>query len=45
MMQKRLIFRLPDEMYTQINRVVKKGKAKTVSDLIRQALKEFLKDA
>jgi Arc/MetJ-type ribon-helix-helix transcriptional regulator len=44
MMQKRLIFRLPDEMFVQVNRAVENGKAKTPSDLIRQALKEFLKE-
>jgi len=29
-------------MYEQANRAVKEGKAKTVSELIRAALKEFL---
>ena len=41
-MQKRLIFRLPDSMFEQINKAVKNGKAKSASDLIRAALKEFL---
>jgi len=36
------MFRLPDKMYEQVNEVVKNGKAKTVSDLIRKALSEFL---
>jgi len=42
-MQKRLIFRLSDNMYYEIVKAVKMGKAKTNSDLIRLAVEEFLK--
>jgi len=42
-MDKRLIFRLPDQMYEQVNQAVQKGKAKNPSELIRAALREFLK--
>lgn len=41
-MDKRIIFRLPDEMYEQVNEAVRQGKAKTVSELIRAALSKFL---
>ena len=41
-MRKRIIFRLPDQMYEQVNKAVKSGKAQTLSELIRAALKEFL---
>jgi Arc/MetJ-type ribon-helix-helix transcriptional regulator len=41
-MEKRLIFRLPDNMFEQANKAVKNGKAKTVSHLMRIALREFL---
>jgi len=41
-LEKRIIFRLPDSMYEQVKEAVKKGKAKTPSELIRAALKEFL---
>ena len=44
-MEKRIIFRLPDKMNEQINRAVKEGKVKTVSELVRAALKEFLKES
>jgi Arc/MetJ-type ribon-helix-helix transcriptional regulator len=42
-MKNRIIFRVPEETYEQVNRAVKEGKAKTVSELIRASLKEFLK--
>ncbi len=41
-MEKRIIFRLPDAMYEQVKRVVKEGKARNPSELIRAALEEFL---
>jgi Arc/MetJ-type ribon-helix-helix transcriptional regulator len=41
-LEKRIIFRLPDSMYEQVKEAVKKGKAKTPSELVRAALKEFL---
>jgi len=41
-MQKRIIFRLPDKLYEQVQQAVKNGKAKNPSELIRAALKEFL---
>ena len=41
-MEKRIIFRLPDKMNEQVNQAVKEGRAKTVSELVRAALKEFL---
>jgi len=40
--KKRLIFRLPDKMFEQVNKAVKDGKAKNPSELVRAALKEFL---
>jgi len=43
-MEKRIIFRLPDTMYEQVNVAVKEGKAKTPSDLIRLALAQFFKE-
>ena len=41
-MQKRLIFRLSDKMFEQVNKAVKDGKAKNSSELARTALTEFL---
>ena len=41
-MQKRIIFRLPDQMYEQINALTKEGKFKNLSEIVRQALTEFL---
>ncbi|MEM3700881.1 MAG: ribbon-helix-helix domain-containing protein [Candidatus Bathyarchaeia archaeon] len=41
-MKKRIIFRVPDAMYEQVQEAVKKGLAKTPSELIRAALKQFL---
>jgi len=41
-MQKRIIFRLPDQLFEQVEQAVKQGKAKTPSALIRSALKDFL---
>jgi Arc/MetJ-type ribon-helix-helix transcriptional regulator len=41
-MEKRIIFRLPDGMFEQIDKAIKEGKAKTVSELIRTALSKFL---
>jgi len=43
--EKRIIFRLPDKMYEQVNEVVEAGKFKSLSELIRAALSEFLKKA
>jgi Arc/MetJ-type ribon-helix-helix transcriptional regulator len=40
-MEKRIIFRLPDKMYAQVNQAVKDGRAKNPSELIRASLKEF----
>jgi Arc/MetJ-type ribon-helix-helix transcriptional regulator len=42
-MKKRIIFRLPDKMHTQINYAIRNGKAKNRSEFIRAALNEFLK--
>jgi Arc/MetJ-type ribon-helix-helix transcriptional regulator len=41
-MEKRIIFRLPDEMDEQINALVHEGRFKSISEIVRQALKEFL---
>jgi len=41
-MKKRIIFRLPDSMYEQINALTKEGKFKNLSEVVRAALKEFL---
>lgn len=41
-MEKRIIFRIPDEMYNNVLSAVKDGKAKNPSELIRMALSEFL---
>jgi len=43
-LEKRIIFRLPDSMYEQVKEAVKKGKAKTPSELIREAVREFLEN-
>jgi Arc/MetJ-type ribon-helix-helix transcriptional regulator len=43
-MEKRLIFRIPDKMFDQVNNAIKNGKAKNPSELIRAALKEFLEN-
>jgi Arc/MetJ-type ribon-helix-helix transcriptional regulator len=43
-MEKRLIFRVPDRIYEQVNKAVKDGKAKNPSELVRLALTEFLKN-
>jgi Arc/MetJ-type ribon-helix-helix transcriptional regulator len=42
-MQKRIIFRLPDPLFAEVNKAIENGKAKTISELIRKALQEFLK--
>jgi len=44
-MDKRIIFRIPDMMHEEVNNAVRDGKAKTVSELIRKALKEFLNES
>jgi metal-responsive CopG/Arc/MetJ family transcriptional regulator len=44
-MGKRIIFRLPDTLFAEVNEAIKQGKARTTSDLIRTALIEFLKKA
>jgi Arc/MetJ-type ribon-helix-helix transcriptional regulator len=41
-MEKRIIFRLPDQMDEQINALVHEGRFKSISEIVRQALKEFL---
>lgn len=41
-MEKRIILRVPDELYEQVNEVVKEGKFKNVSQVVRAALQEFL---
>jgi len=41
-MEKRIIFRVSDEMYEKVNEAVKQGNAKTISELGRAALSEFL---
>ena len=43
-MEKRIIFRVPDEMYQQIETVFKKEypKYRNISQVVRAALKEFL---
>jgi len=41
-MDKRIILRVSDKMYEQINGAIKQGKAKTISELVRAALSQFL---
>jgi Arc/MetJ-type ribon-helix-helix transcriptional regulator len=41
-MQKRIIFRLPDELFEKIDGLIKKGKFKSLSQVMREALKQFL---
>jgi Arc/MetJ-type ribon-helix-helix transcriptional regulator len=41
-LEKRIIFRLPDELFEQAKQAVKRKKAETVSDLLRMALTKFL---
>jgi Arc/MetJ-type ribon-helix-helix transcriptional regulator len=41
-MGKRIIFRLPDPMFAEVNQAVKQGEARNTSELIRKALKQFL---
>ena len=41
-MNKRIIFRLPNQMYEQIIALVNEGKFKNLSEIVRQALTEFL---
>jgi len=41
-LQKRIIFRLPDKTYEQIKKLVESGKFKSISEVVREALKEFL---
>jgi Arc/MetJ-type ribon-helix-helix transcriptional regulator len=43
-MEKRIIFRLPDSMYEQINALTKEGKFKNISEVIRAALSKFLNE-
>jgi len=43
-MEKRIIFRLPDSMYEQINALTKEGKFKNISEVIRVALSKFLNE-
>jgi Arc/MetJ-type ribon-helix-helix transcriptional regulator len=41
-MEKRIIFRLPNQMYEQIIALVNEGRFKNLSEIVRQALTEFL---
>jgi len=41
-MNRRIIFRLPDKMYQQIQKLIKTGKFESISEVVREALKEFL---
>jgi Arc/MetJ-type ribon-helix-helix transcriptional regulator len=41
-MDKRFNFRVSDQMYQQVHEAIKKGVAKTPSELIRLALEQFL---
>ena len=41
-MNRRIIFRLPDEMYEDIQKLMKSGRYETVSQVMREALKRFL---
>lgn len=43
-LDKRIIFRLNDEMFRQVKHAIKNGKAKTKSELMRKAVQEFLKE-
>jgi len=43
-MNRRIIFRLPDKMYEQVEKLMKTGKYETVSQVVREALKKFLED-
>jgi len=42
-MKKRIMLRVPDKMYEEINRALKQGKTRTISELVRAALSEYLK--
>jgi Arc/MetJ-type ribon-helix-helix transcriptional regulator len=41
-MNKRIIFRLPDEMYERLTMAMNEGRFKSLSELVRKALDEFL---
>jgi len=41
-MNRRIIFRLPDEMYEDIQKLMKSGRYETISQVVREALKQFL---
>jgi Arc/MetJ-type ribon-helix-helix transcriptional regulator len=41
-MEKRIIFRLPDQMYEKIQKLVKSGRFEKFSSLMREALERFL---
>jgi Arc/MetJ-type ribon-helix-helix transcriptional regulator len=43
-MGKRIIFRLSDPLFAEVNEAVKQGKARNTSELIRAALQEFLEE-
>lgn len=43
-MDRRIIFRLPDDMFNEIKQAIRKGKAKTTSELMRKAIRELLKE-
>jgi Arc/MetJ-type ribon-helix-helix transcriptional regulator len=44
MMKRRVIFRLSDKMFRQIQEAIEQGKAKTASDIVRDALSEYLSE-
>jgi Arc/MetJ-type ribon-helix-helix transcriptional regulator len=41
-MNKRIIFRLSDEMYERVVMAMSEGRFKSLSELVRKALDEFL---
>jgi Arc/MetJ-type ribon-helix-helix transcriptional regulator len=41
-MEKRIIFRLPDSLYEATTTALNEGKAKSLSDLLRKALKQWI---
>lgn len=43
-MEKRIIFRLPDEMARQISQIVAERNFKNTSDFMRAAISKFLKE-
>jgi Arc/MetJ-type ribon-helix-helix transcriptional regulator len=43
-MQKRIIFRLPDDMSQAVHQLVESGQYKTLSDVVRDALTRLLNE-